>query len=38
LRYYEFNLGRDNMDFEGSEDQRHFHEWGGGQDAKEGQL
>ena len=38
LRYYAFDVGRDNMDFDGSEDQRHFQEWGGGQDAREGQL
>jgi phenol/toluene 2-monooxygenase (NADH) P3/A3 len=38
LRYYRFNQGRDNMDFDSSEDQRNFRDWGGGQDAKEGQL
>jgi phenol hydroxylase P3 protein len=38
LRWYAFDIGRDNMDFDGSEDQRNFQDWGGGQDAKEGQL
>ncbi len=36
--YYALNHGRDNLGFAGSEDQRNFEEWGGGQDAKEGQL
>ena len=27
LKYYNLNDGRDNMDFEGSEDQRNFAEW-----------
>jgi phenol hydroxylase P3 protein len=27
LKYYNFNLGRDNLDFEGSEDQKNFAAW-----------
>jgi phenol hydroxylase P3 protein len=38
LRWYGLNHGRDNLDFEGSEDQRHFRDWGGGLDTKEGML
>jgi phenol/toluene 2-monooxygenase (NADH) P3/A3 len=38
LQYYEFNDGRDNLEFDGSEDHRNFTGWGGGMDAKEGQL
>jgi phenol hydroxylase P3 protein len=38
LDYYQFNVGRDNGEFAGSEDQRNFDAWGGGQDAREGQL
>ena len=29
LDYYEMNVGRDNFDFEGSEDQKNFAEWRG---------
>ena len=34
LEYYEMNVGRDNFDFEGSEDQKNFAEWRG--DAQHG--
>ena len=27
LKYYNFNPGRDNLDFEGSEDQKNFAAW-----------
>ena len=29
LQWYEMNIGRDNFDFEGSEDQKNFAEWQG---------
>ena len=38
LDYYGFDAGRDNLDIEGSEDQRNFGAWGAGQNPKEGQL
>jgi phenol hydroxylase P3 protein len=38
LEHYGFNLGRDNAEFDGSEDHQNFTAWGGGQSPKEGQL
>jgi len=29
LDYYELNIGRDNFDFEGSQDQKNFAAWRG---------
>ena len=29
LKYYEMEVGRDNFDFEGSEDQKNFAAWKG---------
>jgi phenol hydroxylase P3 protein len=29
LKFFKFNLGRDNGDFDGSEDQRNFATWRG---------
>jgi phenol hydroxylase P3 protein len=29
LDYYHMNVGRDNFDFEGSEDQKNFAQWKG---------
>jgi phenol/toluene 2-monooxygenase (NADH) P3/A3 len=38
LDQYQFNLGRDNLDFDGSQDQRNFDDWGGGLDRQGGQI
>jgi phenol/toluene 2-monooxygenase (NADH) P3/A3 len=38
LEQYQFNLGRDNLDFNGSQDQRNFDDWGGGEANQGGEL